>query len=136
MALHLIKLCVGVDAVEELAAWRRERRAQGHDAIVHTRQTPKRAEEVLDGGSLYWVVKGVVRCRQAILDVRCIEDGLKTRCEILLEDAIVCTEPLPRRAFQGWRYFEPREAPRDLDLGAAPDLPSDFAAELRSIGVW
>ncbi len=136
MPLHLIKLCVGVDAVEELVAWRKERRAQGLDAVVHTRQTPKRAAEVLEGGSLYWVVKGVVRCRQTVLDVTCVEEGPRTRCEILLDDRIVCTEPLPRRAFQGWRYFAPREAPADLEARGESDLPSDFAAELRSIGAW
>ena len=136
MALHIIKLCVGVDSVDELRAWRREQRGSGRAAIVHTRQSPKRCDEVLDGGSLFWVIKGVVRCRQAILEVNTIDDGLKTRCEIRLDDDLVLTEPSPRRAFQGWRYLDPAEAPRDLDPRVGAELPSDFAAALRALGAW
>ena len=136
MALHIIKLCVGVDTVDELRAWRSEQRRSGRAAIVNTRQSPKRCDEVLEGGSLFWVIKGVVRCRQAIVAVDTLEDGPKTRCEIRLGDEIVLTDPLPRRAFQGWRYLEPHEAPLDLDPGIAADLPSELAAELRALGVW
>ena len=136
MALHIIKLCVGVDSVDELRAWRTEQRRSGRDAIVHTRQSPKRCDEVLEGGSLYWVIKGVVRCRQAIVCVDTLEDGPKTRCEIRLCDEVVLTEPTPRRAFQGWRYLDPGEAPLDLDPGIGADLPSELTAELRALGAW
>ena len=136
MPLHIIKLCVGVDSVDELRAWRKEQKRAGRACVVHTRQSPKRCPEVLDGGSLYWVIKGVVRCRQAIAGVDTIDDGPKTRCEIRLEDELVLTEPMPRRAFQGWRYLDPREAPRDLDPCIGADLPSDLAAQLRSLGAW
>ena len=136
MPLHIIKLCVGVDSVDELRAWRDEQRRSGRDAVVRTRQSPKRCDEVLQGGSLFWVIKGVVRCRQSITAVDTIDDGPKTRCEIRLHEALVLTEPLPRRAFQGWRYLSPDEAPADLDAGLAADLPSDLTAQLRALGAW
>ena len=136
MALHIIKLCVGVDSVDELRAWRLEQKRMGRDPIMHTRQSPKRCDEVLEGGSLYWVIKGVVRCRQVILGVETIEDGPKTRCEMRLHDELVLTEPMPRRAFQGWRYLDPAEAPGDLDPRVGADLPSDLAAQLRALGAW
>jgi hypothetical protein len=136
MPLHIIKLCVGVDSVDELRAWRAEQKRVGREPVMHTRQSPKRCDEVLEGGSLYWVIKGVVRCRQAIVAVDTLEDGPKTRCEMRLHEALVLTEPLPRRAFQGWRYLDPAEAPLDLDPGIAADLPSDLAAELRALGAW
>ena len=136
MALHIIKLCVGVDSVDELRAWRTEQRRSGRAAIVHTRQSPKRCDEVLEGGSLYWVIKGVVRCRQAIVCVDTLEDGPRTRGEIRLCDEVVLTEPMPRRAFQGWRYLDPGEAPLDLDPGIGAGLPSELTAELRALGAW
>ena len=136
MPLHIIKLCVGVDSVDELRAWRAEQKRMGREPVMHTRQSPKRCDEVLEGGSLYWVIKGVVRCRQAIEAVDTLEDGPKTRCEIRLCDEIVLTEPMPRRAFQGWRYLDPAEAPGDLDPRVGADLPSDLAAQLRALGAW
>ena len=136
MALHIIKLCVGADSVDELRAWRAEQKRSGRAYIVNTRQSPKRCADVLDGGSLYWVIKGVVRCRQAILAVDTLDDGPKTRCEIRLHEELVLTEPLPRRAFQGWRYLTAEEAPADLDAGLAADLPSDLTAQLRALGAW
>lgn len=136
MALHLVKLCVGVDRVEQLTAWGREERGRGGAPIVHTRQTPKRAEELLDGGSLYWVIKGAILCRQAILRVNCVEDGGRTRCEIELAPEPVLVAAQPRRAFQGWRYLEPTDVPPDLLAGAAADLPTALARELRALGAW
>ena len=136
MPLHIIKLCVGVDTVEELRAWRAEQKRLGRTCIVNTRQSPKRCADVLESGSLYWVIKGVVRCRQSILAVDTFDDGPKTRCEIRLHEELVLTEPLPRRAFQGWRYLDPAEAPADLDPGLAADLPGDITAQLRALGAW
>ena len=136
MALHIIKLCVGVDSVDELRAWRKEQRRRGRSCVVNTRMTPKRCDEVLEGGSLYWVIKGVVRCRQVIKGIDSFDDGPKTRCEIRLHEELVLTEPLPRRAFQGWRYLDPAEAPADLDAGLAADLPNDLTAQLRALGAW
>jgi hypothetical protein len=131
MALHLIKLCVGVSEVGELADWARQRRP-----IVHTRQTPRRAAEILDGGSLYWVIKGQVLVRQAILAIDTIEEGASSRCEILLDQTAYRTAPQPRRAFQGWRYFTADDAPVDLSNDAGEDLPAELAVALRSLGAW
>lgn len=132
MPLHLIKLCVGVPDVETL-----ERNAARSDwRIVHTRMTPKRAAELEDGGSLYWVIKGSVLCRQPILDIRSVGEGKAARCEIKLESRVIRTAPLARRPFQGWRYFEGREVPPDLSGGKVEGLPDELAEELRTLGVW
>lgn len=131
MALHLIKLCVGVSEVGELADWAKQRRP-----IVHTRQTPKRAAEILEGGSLYWVIKGQVLVRQSILAIDTIEEGPASRCEILLEQTPYRTAPQPRRAFQGWRYLTATDAPVDLSNDAGEDLPAELAVALRSLGAW
>lgn len=132
MPLHMIKLCVGVSEVE----WLETRAANGKPLIVHTRMTPKRAPEMEDGGSLYWVIKGSVLCRQPILDISTLGEGPNRRCEITLEPRVIRTAPLARRPFQGWRYFEPKDAPADLTAIGATDLPDDLARELRDLGAW
>lgn len=131
MALHLIKLCVGVSEVGELADWCKQRRP-----IVHTRQTPKRAAEILEGGSLYWVIKGQVLVRQPILAIETIEEGPASRCEILLGQTPCRTAPQPRRAFQGWRYLTGADAPGDLSNDGEEALPTELAVALRSLGAW
>jgi hypothetical protein len=137
MPLHLIKLCVGVDTPDELRAWRAKRAAEGHPSIVPTRQTPKRAAEIVDGGSLYWVIKGVVLLRQRVRSIETLGEGVGRRCRILLDDELVATAPYPRRAFQGWRYFDAKDAPGDLPRSAIGDLmPQDLARELRDLGAW
>jgi hypothetical protein len=138
--IHLVKLCVGASAVEDLVAWQNQRRAlTGAANPVHiTRMWPKRADEVLAGGSLYWVFKGVILARQRILalEERRGEDGI-ARCAIVLEPAIVRTEPAPRRPFQGWRYLAPGDAPRDLAANRANEdaLPPELSAALADLGV-
>ena len=132
VSLHLIKLCVGVSEVE----WLETRAATGQPLIVHTRMTPKRAREIEDGGSLYWVIKGIVLCRQPILEVATRGEGQASRCEIALEPRVIRTAPLPRRAFQGWRYLDPRDAPADLTTAGETDLPGDLVRELRELGAW
>ncbi len=137
MTLHLIKLCVGADTPEDLRQWWVGRAAQGHRPTVHTRQTPKRADDILDSGSLFWVFKGQVLIRQPVLEIVTVEEGAGRRCEIRLAEAMIRTAPQPRRAFQGWRYLDPKDAPPDLPGGESPDaLPPDLARELRELGVW
>ncbi|WP_295707047.1 DUF1489 domain-containing protein [uncultured Brevundimonas sp.] len=132
MPLHMIKLGVGVPDVEWL-----ERRAQsGQPHIVHTRMTPKRAAEIEDGGSLFWVVKGTIVCRQPVLDIRTHGEGKASRCEITLEPVVVRTAPLGRRPFQGWRYFEAKDAPVDLSSVEAGEAPDELVRQLRELGAW
>lgn len=132
MPLHMIKLCVGVTEVETLEA----NAARSDWRIVHTRMTPKRAAEIEDGGSLYWVMKGSVTCRQRILDITTVGEGKASRCEIKLDSQVIRTAPLARRPFQGWRYLEPKDVPPDLSVAEATDLPDDLARELRELGAW
>jgi hypothetical protein len=137
LPLHLIKLCVGADTPDDLRRWRAARAAEGRRPIVHTRQTPKRATEILNGGSLYWVFKGQVLIRQPVLAIETIGEGQGRRCKILLADEMVATAPQPRRAFQGWRYLEPKDAPPDLPSGECEAaIPQDLARELRELGAW
>ena len=144
MSLHLIKLCVGCDSVKELEAWIRQRirdkKRRGERARhVHTtRMVPKRADELLDGGSLYWVIRGELACRQRLLDVDPFidRDGVG-RCRLVLEPKVVLVRPRGWRAFQGWRYLEAKDAPADL-ARAAPGtakMPEPMRRELRELGL-
>lgn len=132
MALHMIKLCVGVAKVETME----RRAAKGEWLTVHTRMTPKRAAELEDGGSLFWVMKGSVVCRMAILDVSTKGEGKASMCHIRLSPEVVRTAPQARRPFQGWRYLEPKDAPADLSTLDPGDLPEDLALQLRALGAW
>jgi len=138
--VNLLKLCVGTETVEELAAWQTMRRKLWPDTMPRhiTRMWPKREAEVLNGGSLYWVFKGVILARQHItaFEERRGEDGI-LRCALVLDPEIVRTEPAPRRPFQGWRYLSVEDAPRDLPKGrkAEEALPPELARALADIGL-
>jgi len=133
MALHMIKLVVGLDTIEELLEWRK---AEAGPWIMRTRQTPKRAAELLAGGSLYRVFKGVILCRQPILAVDTVGEGVTARCEVTVDPNIVRVAPTPRRAFQGWRYLEAKDAPPDLAGGDDGEIPMELARQLREAGAW
>ncbi len=137
MPQHLIKLCVGAEKVEDLANWQEARFGTGPAEHV-TRMWPKRAEEVLDGGSLYWVFKGAVLARQKVigLEERVGADGI-TRCAIVLDREIIRTEALTRRPFQGWRYLKPEDAPKDLPAGRTREepLPRELMSALAELGL-
>ena len=138
MALHLIKLVVGIDSLEAFEAWRRETAHAQPDWKVRTRQTPKRTEALLDDGSIYRVIKGAILCRQTILRVDTIGEGAAARCELTVDPKLVRVQPTPRRPFQGWRYLLDHEAPADLDgddLGMAT-MPPDLVLRLRELGAW
>ena len=136
MALHMIKLVVGADTIDDLLAWRLGHAQPGEPWILRTRMTPKRGAEMVDGGSIYRVFKGVILCRQAILAVNTVGEGVNARCEIALCEDVVRVAPTPRRAFQGWRYLDPKDAPPDLDLDAFGDVPETLARQLREAGAW
>lgn len=144
MALHLLKLCVGAESVEDLESWIGSRlaaaRARGDrpEQKHTTRMTPKRADELLEGGSLYWVVKGNVQVRQQLLDVRPFTDGEGvSRCDLVLDPQLHRTRWQPRRPFQGWRYLKPEDAPADLSDGDAGvlELPPHLQRELAELGL-
>ncbi len=134
----MIKLVVGTDTVEDLLAWRRSTREAGErEWKVRTRQTPKRAEELAEGGSIYRVFKGAILCRQPILRIDTVGEGKASRCEIVVTEDVVRVAPTARRPFQGWRYLQGHEAPEDLEVGAGLEaVPSDLALKLREIGAW
>jgi hypothetical protein len=133
--LHLIKLCVGCDSVDELLDWRLTQATRPW--VLRTRQTPRRAEELTAGGSLYRVFKGVILSRQRILAVSTLGDGPARRCEIALDEAVILTVPTPRRAFQGWRYLVAHEAPADLGaLADGANIPPELSRRLLEAGVW
>jgi len=137
MAVHLVKLCVGVSEVDELESWIADARA-GRDELSHTtRMFPKRKDEIVPGGSLYWVVRNLILCRQPIAGLVPVTDaeGIE-RCRIEFEPKIVLVRPTPRRAFQGWRYLEEKDTPPDLPRGGSgKGLPEKMRRELAELGL-
>lgn len=142
--IHLQKLSVGSISIESLAAWQADvavrRAAQGMPALADhvTRMRPKQAAELLDNGSIYWVIKGMIQCRNPIVDLieTQTQDGRKA-CRIVLGPELIPVTPTPKRAFQGWRYLKPEDAPQDLaELGEAKNLPPHLRAKLVDLGAW
>lgn len=138
--INLVKLCVGAECVEDLEMWQAARAPSNPDGLPRhvTRMWPKRQEELIGGGSLYWVFKGMILARQRVLRLDEVigEDGI-TRCGIVLDPEIVRTAPAPRRPFQGWRYLQPADSPPDLSRGQSSDsdLPPELQMALSEIGV-
>ncbi len=143
MPLHLIKLCVGCDSVEDLEGWiageLEEKRGKGAAAEDDhtTRMVPKRVDELVDGGSLYWIIKGGVQCRQRLTDIRPFTDAEGIgRCRLILDPQVIRTEWQPRRPFQGWRYLDAKDAPADLaGAGTGEELPLALRRELTELGL-
>lgn len=136
-SLNLMKLCVGCDDPAELAAWQKQRFADGPARHV-TRMWPRREAELLEGGSIYWVFKGVMQARQPILGLEEVtgDDGIR-RCALILDQGLVRTAAVPRRPFQGWRYLPGAEAPPDLPATRAEEtaLPPEIARALAEMGL-
>lgn len=144
MSLHLIKLSVGIDNINHLETVQTARRRQARknglgDKLWHqTRHMPRRSAELLDGGSIYWVIKGAIRVRQQLHKFEALngKDQVR-RCRIILDPKLIPTEQWPRRPFQGWRYLEQDDAPADLLKGSGGDaMPEELIAELRALGLW
>ena len=139
--LHLQKLSVGTIDVSDLAAWQDTKRAQAPDGLPRhvTRMWPKREAELLGGGSIYWVVKGSLLCRQRIdrLDEYIGSDGIR-RCAIVLDPELIRVVPTIKRPFQGWRYLKSEDAPMDLPKGREEEeaLPESLSAALAEIGIF
>lgn len=142
MTVHLIKLSVGPETLSELAAWQRrrlkdmERKGQKPELMHVTRNMPRRAQELLDGGSIYWVIKGFTCARQRITELRpLLRDGIP-RCGLMLGSELVRVELRPRRPFQGWRYLEAKDTPPDIVQGKnGQDMPDGMRRELAEIGL-
>ncbi len=138
--INILKLCVGAESVEDLIDWQHSQRARwpAGRAVHVTRMWPKREAEVTNGGSLYWVIKGIVLARQQIIALEGVtgQDGI-SRCALVLDAAVIRTEAAPRRPFQGWRYLDPADSPRDLPKGRVMDdvLPPALAQALAEIGL-
>ena len=140
VTLHLIKLCVGADSIEDLADWQKKRAAMrkkkgGAGDIMHiTRMTPKRGDELLRGGSLYWVIKGQIAVRQKLLALKPVVREGVPHCALVLDMKLVPTVRRTHRPFQGWRYFDPADVPRDLKAGDK-SIPDSLRAELTQLGL-
>ncbi len=134
----MLKLCVGADDVTDLERWQKQVMQTYPKPVHHTRMVPKRGEALTAGGSIYWVIRGVIQVRQPILEVREIVDrGGRKACELVFDPKLVLVEPTPKRAFQGWRYLKPEDAPADLCGSAVtPTLPAHLQADLRAAMVW
>lgn len=143
MVVHIVKLCVGADNIEDLALWQQSQMAEQTRLGVQPRPVcgtharPKRAAEILAGGSLFWVIKGVILVRQRIVEIGDVVDDRGPRCGLYLDPDLVSTHPQPRRAFQGWRYLTPDDAPPDLaQPTGAGALPEPLRRALLAAGVW
>ncbi len=144
MTLHMIKLCVGAESIDDLREWVSERSLSAMAAGLEphsthvTRMMPKRIEALLDGGSLYWVIKGQVLARQPFVDIQDFvdTDGI-SRCRLMLGPNVVETMPHPKRPFQGWRYLETKDAPADLfgASGSEKGMSAELKRELAELGL-
>lgn len=138
--MNLVKLSVGTESVDSLAAWQTQYRKTLPEGLPRhvTRMWPKRETELLNGGSIYWVIKGLIQCRQRILRLDEVtgSDGIR-RCAIILAPEIHRTNTAPKRPFQGWRYLKPEDTPADLPEGREQEepLPLELSQALADIGV-
>ncbi len=144
MSVHLIKMCVGIRSVDHLVERQADRLEQARQrgevpTLRHvTRHMPRRAAELLDGGSLYWVIKGFVRVRQRLTTIdRIVNEEGRPSCALILDPKLVKTELRPCKPFQGWRYLAGEKAPPDATRAARgpAEVPSELAAELRALGL-
>jgi len=138
MNLNLLKLCVGAKSVDDLVVWQNQLQ-KAYGRVFHTtRMVPKREAELLDNGSIYWVMGGSIQCRQTLLDIEIFNDRLgKRRCNLILDPQPIMTRVRPQRPFQGWRYLQGADAPADLAAGAEieQDMPAEMRSELSALGL-
>ena len=136
--MHMVKLCVGAHSIEDMIDWQQRQMKTLPNPIHRTRAYPKQAEAMLQGGSIYWVVRRAIRFRQRIIDIRKVddEDG-RALCELHFDPELIQTYAQPKRPFQGWRYLKPSDAPRDLKSGEpAMNIPADLDEALKAAMVW
>lgn len=141
MTIHLLRLAVGAESLEAMRQWREEARIDWRGRTVvptWTKRPPNRQAELLDGGCIYWVVKGSIRCRQRFAGFEMVTgaDG-ESYCAMMMDPELIETRAVPKRPFQGWRYLKPEDAPPDLAVGegSGDELPPHLLAELRELGL-
>ncbi|MGI9374004.1 MAG: DUF1489 family protein [Hyphomicrobiales bacterium] len=137
MTMHLIKLSVGSESIETLTEWQALRFKNEKQVYHVTRMRPRREEEILDGGSIYWVIKGMIQVRQRVIALEPVtgEDDIK-RVKLVFDPELVPVRPSPRRAFQGWRYLNVEDAPSDLPKNArSTDIPQEMRNDLAELGL-
>lgn len=136
MTIHLIKLSVGPESLAELESWQKQRLKTKKELIHITRNTPKRKDELLKGGSIYWVIKGWLVARQKLIELRPMTYEGTPHCGIVYDKEFIRVQPRPHRAFQGWRYLEGKDAPKDLANGKGiEDMPEEMVRELTALGL-
>jgi len=142
VTVHIVKLCVGVETIQELLDWQQDRlkerrqKKQPLELIHVTRMMPKRIDELLDGGSLYWVIKGYIAARHRLIDIRPVTKNGTPHCGIVYDPELITTERRFRSPFQGWRYLEAGDAPADArNLKGGDDLPEALKIELAELGL-
>ncbi|MGZ5923325.1 MAG: DUF1489 family protein [Rhizomicrobium sp.] len=142
MTLHLIKLSVGSESLADLSRWQnarlKEKKKKRQPLLLQhvTRMTPKRADELLDGGSIYWVIKGQIVARQKLVELKAVKKEGKPHCALVYEPKLILVARRRHRPFQGWRYLLPKNAPPDItDPKSAKNLPEDLKSELAELGL-
>lgn len=142
MTLHIIKLSVGSESLDGLVLWQKqclkEKKAKGQKPeLIHvTRMTPKRAEEVLNGGYIYWVIKGYIVGKQKLLELRPMKKDGVPHCGLVYDKKMLPVRMTPRKAFQGWRYLDPKDAPPERKQGDNIDeMPVKMRKELADLGL-
>ena len=142
--MNLIKLCVGAQNVSDLYNWQKNRlinyKGLGNNATFFiTRMRPKRENDILNGGSIFWVFKGLILARQKIIgfDNFMSEDNI-SRCKVILNSKIILTDAYHKKSFQGWRYFSQQEAPKDREIFSdeKTQLPLKIEKELSELGIF
>ncbi len=132
-SVHLLRPAVGVTDLDHL---RQVMKTRGDERCIYTRNIPKRADELLEGGSVYWIISRKIQARQLLTSIVKDEDDQgRAFCRIYLDGKVVPVEPWPRRPHQGWRYLKPEDAPPDLREGETGDMPPEMIAELRELGL-
>ncbi len=135
--IHIQKLCVGVESVEDLRQRMQVRASQGTDMVcAYTTYKPKQADALIQHGSLYWIIKGKMSARQKVIGFgEWIDDFGRVRTKILLDKTVIPTVPYACRPFQGWRYLKPNDTPEDLQHTNPNGIPSDMVYLFRDLGI-
>ncbi|MBR72404.1 MAG: lysophospholipase [Rhodospirillaceae bacterium] len=141
MVLNIVKYAVGVENIEQLKCKQIECKKRFGRVLSLTSLAPRRADEILAGGSMYWIIKREIRARQRILSIedKSSESKNKKKIKIILDSILCPTIPTPRRPHQGWRYLSKEQSPPDLEVNGNQipyDLPESLAIELRRLGLF